>query len=224
MKNLRFEFYGFFKKPYICIDGLPIKMSRKWRMEGVFLRTTKGTHTITVCERRMLYKWYWWILLFNILYPFMCLKGYSGKQGGYDGECVTAAFTVACTDHSVTCIKITRKKHSWNETPLEVDYNSMLLQSTVPLCLKDSVLPPKQAFRLKFCMMAPFVLISIMYIGSVFACLRQQNMNFSDILISCGIGILMIIYTVYKICKIKAQKSFSVCYKISRIGISAPKK
>ena len=224
MENLYLSFCGFKSKPYISIDGMRVKLNQKWNTDGVSLQLSSGKHEITICEKRILYTWYWWILFFNILYPLLCFRGFSGKQAGYDGECVVLTFRIVCTEQFISNIRIVRKEHSWNTTPLNANFNSLSLQSNVPIYVKSDSLDSKKAFKLKLLMIVPFIFITIIFSCAWAHLLTQNNMSLSDTVVSCIFELVIITYTVYKTYKIKTQKSFSEHSKISRISISVKNK
>ena len=129
MGNIHFKFHGFGKKPYIRIDGKTVKISKGWKTTGLSVQISQGDHTVFVCEKRILYKWYWWIMCLNLLYPLLCFRGFSGKQAGFDGECIAVAFKITCTDQSISNIELCRQQNSWDTTPLEANYNSLSLKT-----------------------------------------------------------------------------------------------
>ena len=223
MQNLQIRFTGFRYKPHISIDNSAVKLKGRWQTEGLSLQISPGKHKITFCEKRILYSWYWWIALFNVLYPILCFRGFSGKQAGYDGECVAATFYVICENHSKVTIHLERRVHPWEASPLNANYNSLIMRSNAPIHLKASELPPKKVLMLKTSMIFPFILISLSFSLVLVLLLIQQSLSLLDIFISCGIETIMLIYATYKIHKIKVQKSFFESRDFSRIKVISKK-
>ena len=224
MENLCLTFCGFNSKPYVSIDDNPIKISKKQNTYSVSLQVASGEHEITICEKHILCKWYWWILLLNILYPLLCFRGFSGKQAGYDGECVASTFKIVCSDQCISNIKFVKKENSHSKTPLNANFNSLSLQSNLPIHIKSDTLDSKKAFRLKLTMIFPFILLTAIFSCAWGYLLLQNNMSLYDTIVFSIFELAIIVYTMYKIYKIKTQKSFSELSKISRIDISVKKK
>ena len=223
MENLQIKFIGFQYKPHVSVDNSTIKIKRRWKTKGIALQISPGKHRITVCENRVLYSWYWWIMLFNILYPIMCFRGFSGKQAGYDGECATATFCVFCANHGKVTIHFERREHPWESTPLNANYNSLIIQSNAPIHLESSDLPFKKVLRLKMSMICPFVLIVQVFSLALVLLLMQQRLSSLDIFIGCAMEAMILIYAIYKIYKIKIQKRFFECCNFSRIKVVSNK-
>ena len=219
LENLHFTFYGFKKSPHISIDGKTIKASRTWKKSNLSVQIPLGEHKIVVCEKRILFTWYWWILLFNLIYPLLCFRGFSGKQAGYDGECATVVFRIVCKKQNRVSIDITRYENSWNMTPLNANYNSLSLHSNIPLYIESNGLSSKKVLKLKLCMIIPFILVAIIFSCAWISLLIQKNLSCLDIIISCIIEISVLAYTTYKTYKIGTQKSFYEYSKISRITV-----
>ena len=224
MATLHLTFCGFRSKPYVSVDGQTVEAGRKRQTKGLFLQVSPGKHEIIVCEKCILYKWYWWVLFFNITYPFMCLKGFSGKQVGYDGDCVTVTFRVECANDSDAHIRIVRREISWDQTTLNANYNSLSLQSSAPIYIKSNDLGSKKVLKLKLARIVPFIWVSLIYTCAWASLLIQDHLSFIDIVISFIVEIALLAYAAYKTHKIRKQKSFSDCAKMSRIEISTKNK
>ena len=220
MGNIHFKFYGFRKKPYVNIDGKAAKIGTDWKLGGLSAQVLPSEHTILICEKRILYKWYWWIICLNVLYPLLCFRGFSGKQAGYDGECISVTFKITCTDQIVTNVKLFRQEFPWNTTSLNANYNSLSLTSNTDIHIDSESLDSKRVCRLKLGMIVPFILTSAIFSGALISLLIQNSISSFDIILSCIIEVILLSYSTYKIYKIQTQKSFSEYSKKTRIDIS----
>ena len=223
MENLRLSFCGFRRAPYVSIDGKAIKTEKAMKDGTLSLHLSPQKHKIVICEKRILQKWYWWLLCFNLLYPLLCFKGQSGKQAGYDGECITVSFFVAC-GAEVTDVKIVRREIAWENSPLCANYHALSLRSATPISLESASPDRKTALRLKACTSVPFLLVAILYTAITLPFLITEALPIGEMLLYCAVSIALVGYAAYKILKIKAQKSFSEQYKIARVEILAKKK
>ena len=223
MEQLHLSFYGIRYRPYVNIDGKEIKVKKHGKDSYISLQISPGKHRISFCEKRTLYKWYWWLMCLNILYPFLCFRGWSGKQVGYDGECASVCFDILCQKQILTDVKIKRREILWDQTPLNANYNILSIHSNMPLYLVSTTLDSSKVFRLKAIMAIPFILFTILY--TFLWCLSLANYLFEplDLFISCVIEIAILVYSAYKIYKIKKQKNFFECSKNSRVNISIKK-
>ena len=224
MGQLHLTFYGFKKSPYISIDGKTMRSGRALKGRTLSLQLPAGEHKIAVCEKRILFTWYWWIPFLNLLYPLLCFRGFSGKQAGYDGECATAVFRIVCQDGENICLDITRHEHAWNETPLNADYTSLSLHANSPLEIESSALSAKNVLKYKLCMIMPFILVAALFSCVWITLLLQKNLSYADVLISCVVEIGVLAYAAYKTYQIGTQKSFYECSRISRITLSSENK
>jgi len=220
MGNIHFQFQGFRKKPHISIDGKDVKINRDWKTNGLSVQVSFGDHAIVVCEKRIFYKWYWWIMCLHVLYPLLCFRGFSGKQLGYDGECMAIAFKITCADRGVCNIELFRRENSWDTTSSNASYTSLSLRSNTHIHIDSTSLDCKRISRLKLGMIVPFFLVSVIFTIAWIHLLIQNNMSYFDIILYCMIEVIVLAYSTYKIYKIKTQKSFSECSKISRVDIS----
>ena len=175
-----------------------------------------GAHTVFLCERKTIFRWYWWWPILNPWYMLLLLKQYSGHPLGFDGECLHALFRVECAEEKETVIKFVRSEVSWEQTEAEADYTALSVWSSMPIIVQRYDLPKKIRFRLKFNQVSPLCALTLLY---AFLLLLDTNWikDAWDMAITIALGCYLVAITGYKIYKIAKQKSFDEINRATRI-------
>lgn len=215
MATLNLEFSGFKNCPYVRLDGREIKFCS---LKKCTIDVSHGEHEIFVCEKKYVFRWYWWVQLFNIYYMISLLKQYQGNSLGYDGECVFALFSVICSDDNTT-IQIKRDTVSWERTKMSADYTKLTIISSKEILMKSCELNSDVCFRLKFNKISPLVLLTFIYNIIFIIGLLQNSMPLWEVLLGIAVDCYVVGFTIYKMYKAIVQKSFSQSCNISRVNI-----
>ena len=217
MSILTLNFDNFKYRPYIKIDGKPVRVrSRK----NCSFDVSVGVHEIFVCEKRSIFKWYWWIRIFNLFNMLLMLKGFGEHPLGYDGKCAFVTFCVDCPEtKSQISIKIKRNEVPWDRSDYSLDYTTFTIYTSENLRIKDYTLDSKQVFRLKFNAVAPMCMSALLVNLILINTFVENSMPIWEIWLSIVADCYLIGCSIYEIYKTKNQKSFEKSCNIPRVII-----
>ena len=215
MATLTLEFSGFKNRPYVEFDEREICVNS---LKKCTIDISSGEHKIFVCEKKYVFRWYWWLPLFNIYYMFLLLKQYRGNSLGYDGECVFALFNIICSnENAIVCIK--RNEVSWEQTEMAADYTTLTIVSPNDILVKTCELDSKVRFRLKFNNVSPLCLLTLVYNLIFMISVVQNTVPLWEVLLGVGVDFYIVGFTAYRIYKTINEKSYSDLCDISRVII-----
>lgn len=117
MCKFNFECYHNDKAAVLLIvDGIAVKTHNNKTVSFANIDLEEGEHTITISKDLILYRWYWWLTIFNFLYVVLRFKNYTGGCLGYDDNFAscTICFSLKKTDNAHLEISLINKNHNMN--------------------------------------------------------------------------------------------------------------
>ena len=217
MATLLLMFEGFRHKPYVKIDDHEIVVDASNRCR---LSVSSGTNKIFLCEKKSLFRFYWWLPMLNLWRAFLLLKQqHQGHSLVFDGECVHALLRVECDENEETVIKFIRKEISWEKAEAGAGYTTLSILSQARVFLQRSVPSSQMRFRLKCNQAAPYCILTLLYSLALLFFGPQIFSTVGEWVAGIAASCFVLGLAGFEIYKAVKQKSFEEVSKISRIHV-----
>lgn len=215
MAELCLRFEGFRTPPYVTVDG---KEVRGFSSKLLCISLEKGRHHVFVCERRSLFRFYWWWRLLSPFHMLSLFRGFGGNPLGFDGECVHATFAVDCEADGETSILLQKREVPWETTEAQKSYHTLLLSTRAPISLIPCELSPRARFRLKFDRVSPLYSLTLLVLF-IFAFLgvKKTLTDPWELVLNACIILYLALFTGYRTYKAVKDKSFFAITGVSRV-------